>query len=177
MEREKKAEIVEEIKKLMSDSSALYFIDFSGLTVAETNDLRNEFYDSNIKYKVVKNTLALRALQGSDKYNNYVDKLSETLVGPTGIIFASDDPVKPAKIIKKHFDKIGKPKFKVAVLEGNVYGSDKLTELSSLLSKNEIIASICGSLGSPVAGIAGAINSLIRDLASIIEEVAKKKAA
>lgn len=71
MEREKKAEIVEDIKKLMSDSSALYFIDFSGLTVAETNVLRNEFYDSNIKYKVVKNTLALRALQGSEKYNNY----------------------------------------------------------------------------------------------------------
>ncbi len=177
MEKEKKVEIVEEIKKLMSESIALYFIDFSYLTVAETNELRGEFYKSDIKYKVVKNTLALRALKESDKYGQYVNELSDFLIGPTGIIFAFDDPVIPAKIIKKKFDKIGKPKFKVAILEGNIYGSEKLAELSSLLSRNEVIASICGSLGSPVAGIVGAINAVIRDLASVIEEVAKKKAA
>ncbi|MCX7833238.1 MAG: 50S ribosomal protein L10 [Ignavibacteria bacterium] len=177
MEREKKVEIIEEIKKLMSESNALYFIDFTYLTVAETNELRNEFYNSDVKYKVVKNTLALRALKESDKYSPYVDKLSEFLVGPTGIVFAGKDPVIPAKILKKNFDKIGKPKFKVAILEGNIYSSDKLEELSSLLSRDEVISSICGSLGSPVAGIVGAINAVIRDLASVIEEVAKKKAA
>ena len=177
MDKGKKQEIIDEIKELMNSSSALYFTNFAGMTVAEVDDLRSEFFKAKIKYKVVKNTLALRALKESENYSQFVDSLKNSLVGPTGIVFAVEDPVAPAKILKKAIGKIDKPKFKVAVVDNQFYGSDKLNELASLLSKEELIAGILSSLDSPVSGIVGTLNAVIRDLSSVIEEVAKKKAA
>jgi large subunit ribosomal protein L10 len=177
MDKAKKQEIIDEIKELMSSSSALYLTDFTGMTVEEVDNLRSEFYKSKVKYKVVKNTLALRALRESDKFSSFEGKLKDFLIGPTGIVFADEDPVAPAKILKKSFTKIEKPKFKVAVVDNQFYGSDKLNELASLLSKEELIAGILSSLDSPVSGLVGILNAVIRDLSSVIEEVAKKKAA
>jgi large subunit ribosomal protein L10 len=177
MDKGKKQEIIDEIKELMNSSSALYLTDFTGMTVEEVDGLRSEFFKSNIKYKVVKNTLALRALRDSEKFASFEDKFKDILVGPTGIVFAVEDPVAPAKILKKSFTKMEKPKFKSAVVDNQFYGSDKLNELASLLSKEELISGILSSLNSPASGIVGVLNAVIRDLSSVIEEVAKKKAA
>jgi large subunit ribosomal protein L10 len=177
MDKGKKQEIIDEIKELIDSSSALYLTDFTGMTVEQVDGLRSEFYKANIKYKVVKNTLALRALKDSQKFSGFVENLKDSLLGPTGIVFAVDDPIAPAKILKKSFSKIEKPKFKVAVVDNQFYGSNKLNELASLLSKEELISGILSSLDSPVSGIVGTLNAVIRDLSSVIEEVAKKKAA
>jgi len=177
MNKEQKSESIQEIKNLLDASDAIYLTDFSGLTVEEVNDLRKEFFKSELKYKVVKNTLTARALKETDKYSAHVEKLGEMLHGPTGIVFASKNPVAPAKIIKKFFDKIEKPKLKIALVENQTYDSKKLNELASLPTKEEVIASILGSLNAPASGIVGSINAVMRDLFSVIEEVAKKKAA
>lgn len=177
MEKNKKNELVAEITAYMDESPAIYLTDFAGMTVAEVENMRSEFYKAGIKYKVVKNTLALRALRQSENYKNFADEISGFLNGNTGIAFSGSDPVAPAKIIKKISEKSEKPKFKAAIVDGSVYGSGKLTVLASLLSKEEIIAGILSSLDSPVSGIIGAINAVMRDLGSVIEEVAKKKAA
>lgn len=177
MNKEEKVKAVQEIKDMILDSEAVYFTDFSGLTVEEVNELRSDFYKSEVKYKVVKNTLTVRALKETDKYSSHVEKLTESLHGNTGIVFASKNPVAPAKIIKKFFDKIQKPKLKVAILENELYDSKSLNTLASLPSKEEVIASILGSLNAPASGIVGSINAAMRDLCSVIEEVGKKKAA
>jgi large subunit ribosomal protein L10 len=175
MNKDQKIAITSEIKELMDASGALYLTDFKGMTVAEANELRDEFYKANIKYRVVKNTLALRAIQDSGKYSEHSEKFTNFLKGETGLIFAGDDPVAPAKIIKKFFEKGEKPKLKVALVENEMYEAKQLNELASLLSKNELIAGILGSLDSPVSGLVGTLNAVIRDLASVIEEVGKKK--
>jgi Ribosomal protein L10 len=95
MEKNKKIEVTEEIKTMLNDSTALYFTDFTGMTVAEANELRDEFHKSNIKYRVVKNTLLKRALGDSDNYSEQVEEFSKYLVGPTGVIFAGEDPFPP----------------------------------------------------------------------------------
>lgn len=177
MNKEQKADSIKEIKELIESSEAVYFTDFAGLKVEEVNELRKEFYKSELKYKVVKNTLTLRALKETDKYSSFSEKLSETLHGPTGIVFAYKNPVAPAKILKKFFDKIEKPKLKIAIVENEVYDSKKLNNLASLPTKEEIVAGILGSLDSPASGIVGSINAVMRDLFSVIEEVGKKKAA
>jgi large subunit ribosomal protein L10 len=124
----------------------------------------------------LKNTLIKKALGQSDnKFSAQQDKIAEHLKGPTGVIFAYEDPVSPAKIIKKFFDKSEKPKLKLALVESQVYDSKKLNELASLPTKPEIISSIIGSLHAPISGIVGSLSAVIRDLASIIEEVAKKQ--
>jgi large subunit ribosomal protein L10 len=177
MNKDQKAELTGEIKGLLDDSNAIYFTDFTGLTVAEVNELRDELHKAKVVYKVVKNTLTSRALSQTDKYSDHRDKLNEYLKGPTGIIFATEDPVAPAKIIKKKFDKTEKPKLKVAIVENELYDSKALNTLASLQSKEELIAGILGCLDSPASGIVGSINAVMRDLYSVIEEVARKKAA
>lgn len=177
MEKAKKNEVIAQIKEMMDESAAIYLIDFAGMTVAQVNDLRSEFYKSAIRYKVVKNTLALRSIRESQKYSGFEEELTGYLKGNTGIVFSGDDPIAPAKILRKFSEKTDIPKFKIAIVDNMVFGSGKLNELASLLSKEEIIAGILSSLDSPVSGIVGAINAVIRDLASVIEEAAKKKAA
>ncbi|MEO8210551.1 MAG: 50S ribosomal protein L10 [bacterium] len=177
MNKDQKAESVKEIKELIESSEAMYFMDFAGLTVEEVNELRKEFYKSELKYKVVKNTLTARALKETDKYSAHVEKLSEQLHGPTGILFANKNPAAPAKILKRFVDKINRPKLKVAIVENEIYDSKKLNNLASLPTKEELISGILGSLDSPASGIVGSINAAMRDLFSVIEEVAKKQAA
>lgn len=177
MNKEQKAESVKEIKELIESSEAMYFTDFAGLTVEEVNEMRQEFYKSELKFKVVKNTLTSRALNETEKYSSHIEKLNEILHGPTGIVFAYKNPVAPAKILKKFADKINRPKLKIAIVENEVYDSKQLNALASLPSKEEIISSILGSLDSPASGIVGSINATMRDLFSVIEEVGKKNAA
>ena len=177
MNIKKKNELVELVKEMMESSSAIYFLDFNGMNVENINELRNEFYKVGLKYKVVKNTLISRAITSSGKYSPFLDVLKDYLKGQTGIVFAYDDTIIPAKIIKKFFDKNEKPVLKAAVVDNNIYDGQRLNELSALLTKEEIIAGILSTLNSPVSGIVGSINAVIRDLASVIEEAVKKKAA
>ena len=177
MNKQDKEQSVLEIKEKLDKASSIYITDFSGLTVAATYELRDELFYAEVEYKVFKNTLIKKALQQSEgKFNAQSEKLNEHLKGPTGIIFAFDDPVSPAKIIKKFYDKAEKPKLKLALVENVAYESKQLNQLAALLSKPEIVSAIIGSLNAPISGIVGSINAVIRDLASVVEEVAKKNA-
>jgi len=173
MKRTEKEAIVSEVNEKALKATALYFADFSGISVAEETDLRREFRKSGIEYRVVKNTLARKALENVAG----CDHVAEQLVGPTGIAFGYDDAVVPAKIIKRFSDKTGKLKLKAAVLERQMFVGAKLDELAKLPSRKELIAGILGSIQSPVSGVVGAVNAVLRDLVSVIDQIAKKKQA
>jgi large subunit ribosomal protein L10 len=173
MNRSEKEAIIAELSEKASRAVALYFADFSKLTVAEETELRREFRKSGVEYTVAKNTLVRKALEQVSGYDAVLDRL----VGPTGIAFSYDDPGAPARVIKKYQDKTGKFQLKAAVLEHKVYDSTHLGQLASLPSRKEVVASILGSLQSPASGIVGAINAVVRDLVSVIDAIEKKKAA
>lgn len=178
MNKQEKEQVVLEIKEKFDKASSIYLTDFSGLTVEQTNEFRSELFNAKVDYRVIKNTLIKKALDsaGKDsKFAGHASKIIENLKGPTGVIFAYEDPVSPAKIIKKFFEKIEKPKLKIALIENEAYDRTKLNIIASLPTKPEIISSIIGSLHSPISGIVNTISAVIRDLASIIEEVSKKK--
>ncbi len=173
MKRSEKEEIIAQLAEKVSRASALYFADFTGVTVAEETELRREFRKSGVEYRVVKNTLVRKALERLTGYDTMFDRL----VGPTGIAFGYDDVIMPAKVIKKFNEKTGKLNLKVAVIEKQVFDGTRLDELSKLPSKKDILAAIVGSIQAPASGIAGAINAVMRDLVSVIDQVAQKKAA
>jgi large subunit ribosomal protein L10 len=173
MNKNDKAEIVEEVKEMINDSSAVYLTDFSGITVADITNIRNEFRKEGVKYKVIKNTLFSRAVSESGKYS----KLGDDLVGMTGYAFAGDNPVAPAKIIKKYFDESQKLALKACYIEDQFYDGTKLNELAMIPSKKEIMAGILRAVNSPASGIAGAINAVMRDLVSVVDQISKKQAA
>jgi large subunit ribosomal protein L10 len=173
MKRSEKEAIIAEVAEKAARAVAMYFADFSKLTVAEETELRREFRKSGVEYNVVKNTLARKALQQLTGYDRVYDKL----VGPTGIAFSYDDPSAPAKIIKKYSEKLGKFKLKAAVIEKQVYDATRLNELANMPSRKDMIAAILGSLQAPASGIVGAINAVSRDLVYVLDAIEKKKAA
>jgi large subunit ribosomal protein L10 len=173
MNRSDKEAIVAEVAERAARATAMYFADFTGLTVEEATELRREFRKAGVEYRVVKNTLAKKALEQLTGY----DRVFEKLVGPTGIAFSYDDAVAPAKIIKKFSDKSGKLKLKAAILEKQVFDGSRLDELSKLPTRAELMAGVLGSIQAPMTGIVGAIGAVIRDLVNVIDAIEKKKAA
>lgn len=173
MNKHEKEEIIAEIKGVIENSSAVYLTDYSGITVADISELRNQFRKEGVRYKVYKNTLFEIALKESGKF----EKLADHLEGMTGFAFASENPVAPAKIIKKYFDTSQKLAFKACYIETDYYDGSRLNQLATLPSKSELIASIMGSLNAPASGIVGAINAVIRDLVSVVDQISKREAA
>ena len=173
MEKSEKVEIVDKIKELISGSSGMFLVNYSGVNVADINKLRSSFIKEGVTYKVFKNTLFKKALEQAGGY----EKFNDQLVGMIGVAFTGENFVAPAKIIKKYFDEKGKFVFKGCYIESAFYGTDQLNTIASMPTKDEIIAGIIGSVASPATGIVGAINAVIRDLVSVIDEVGKTKAA
>jgi len=170
MKRNEKEQVAAEVADLISGSSSLFFTDFAGMTVAESNELRREFQKNGVKYQVVKNTLIKKAMQ---KFSSD-DSTYRYLVGQTAIAFGVEDPVSPAKVLKKFFEKNQKPATKAFVIEKQVFEGSRLAEFAAMPSKPELISAIMGSLQSPASGIAGAISAVMRDLVSVIDAVGKK---
>jgi large subunit ribosomal protein L10 len=174
MTKERKQEVVRELTDMFDGASGLFSIDFTGLDVANTNDLRQKFSEAGVSYRVAKNTLVKRVLSEMDGYEEVIDKL----VGQSGIAIGYDDPAAPARVLKQFLDdnKLETPTLKFAVVEGVVYESDDLKTVAAMPSREDIMASIVGSLHAPISDLVNIVNAVMRDLASVIEEVAKKQA-
>lgn len=173
MNKTEKAEMIKEIADLLNASTAVYLTDFNGINVEDINNLRKQFRKEGVNYRVFKNTLFKRALNETGKY----EKLADHLVGMTGFAFVQDNPIAPAKIIKKYFDDKSKLPLKACYIESAYYPGSKLNEIASLPTKAEIVAGILGSIDAPITGIVGVINAVMRDLVSVIDEISKKEAA
>lgn len=166
-----KKEIVADLVERFNSASGFYLVDFMGMNVEDSQNFRKELREQGIEFKIAKNTLIKRALIESGSEGLIPD---DKFFASTGIVFAIEDPVAPAKIIKSVFDKKDLPKLKAAVIENVYYDGSQLKTLAALQSKPEVISGIIGSLQSPISGIVGSINAVMRDVAYLVEEVAKK---
>lgn len=170
MKLEQKQTIAEELQGQLTSSDVVYLTDFTGLTVEAIGALRRQLREAGAEYRVVKNTLTLRALEGTD-----IPDLTEHLQGPTALVLGGDDPVAPAKVVRE-FAKGNdeRPVVKVGIVERRVVTQEEVARLADLPPMDHLLASIAGGLTAGVGGIAGALNSLIRDIAHMVEEVAKQ---
>jgi large subunit ribosomal protein L10 len=173
MKREEKEQIVAGVSEIVRKAQGMFFTDFTGLTVEQATELRREFHKAGVDYRVVKNTLIQKALEQVTGYDGVYDRLA----GPTGVAFAFEDPVVPARIIQKFAEKHKRLSLKVCVLERQVFEGSKLAELAKLPSRKELMASILGSVQAPLAGVPSVINAVIRDIVGLVDEIARKKAA
>lgn len=153
--QERKKLIVDEIKEKLEKSSSLIVLDYRGLDVEETTELRNKFREAGVDYKVYRNTLVKRAIEGTD-----YEGLTEDLNGPNGIAFGFEDPVAPAKIAKTFSEKHDNLDLKVGVLEGEIYRGEKLEKLASIPSREELIAKLLGSLKAPLSNFVYLVKAL-----------------
>ncbi len=170
---EQKKEIVKNLIPKIERATGLYLIDIARVNVEEVNAFRAQLREIEVDYQVVKNTLLIKALDSIDGKDLPKDKLK----GQSGLVITYEDPTIPSKIIKKIYDKTEKLALKTALIDGQLFDGSQLDQVAALQSKDDLIASIMGSLSAPVSGIAGSMGALIRDIASMVEEVAKKQNA
>lgn len=169
--KKEKIELTAELVDVLSGAEILYLTDFTGLNVKDMTELRRRFRETDSRYLVVKNRLALRALEKLD-----LPDISEHLQGPTGLIIARDDPVMPAKTLRT-FSKENedRPTLKGGVVEGRLVSASEIAQLAELPPREELLAGIAGSLTAPVTGIVGVLAGLLRDIAYMVDEVARKR--
>ena len=155
MKKEVKDTIITKLGQLLQEVPHFYLVDVTGLDAEKTSNLRRKCFKSEIKMVVVKNTLLHKAFEASD-----IDfsELYGSLKGTTAVLFTNTANV-PAKLLKE-YEKEGVPALKAAYAEESFYvGADKLAELASLKSKNEVIAEIVALLQSPAKNVLSALQS------------------
>ena len=144
--RPEKVQAVEEIKGHFAKGTAAVFLDFSGMTVAEVSNLRNQFRAQGVTYKVLKNSLVKRALGDSPA----VAKLSKALKGMTGVAFSGEEPGAAARVIKSFVKDNEKLKVKAGLLDGQVLDAATVeTQLANLPGKNEARAMLLATMMAP----------------------------
>jgi len=165
---------LEVIREKVSSASALYFTDFVGLNVEETNALRTLFQDANVEYRVLKNTLVSIAVKESG-----YEGLEEVLRGPTAVAFGNTDPTAPARVIKEFLKKEGKvkekPSVKGLVFEGKVMAASYYELLANLPSKEVLLAMLLGGLQSPLKNTLSVLQAPMRNLVGVLLSLKETK--
>ena len=155
MKKEVKDTIIADLGQMLNDYPHFYLIDVTGLNAEDTSNLRRDCFKHEIKMVVVKNKLLHKAFEASDVD---FEPMYTSLKGNTAVMF-TQTANEPAKLLK-NYAKAGIPALKAAYAEESIYvGADKLAELASLKSKNEVIAEIVALLQSPAKNVVSALQS------------------
>jgi large subunit ribosomal protein L10 len=162
MKKSEKEQLVSELAQKLRSATALYYTDFTGLNVKRMTDLRRRLRRSGVEYVVIKNTLALRAVNESGL-------MSERLRGPTGLVLARD-PVTAAKLLSDFAkENDAKPTVKGGLLDGRALDSAQVKQLATMPSREQMLAELGAGLQSPMAAFVGALNGLLYMFAGALE--------
>ncbi|HEY4441676.1 MAG TPA: 50S ribosomal protein L10 [Candidatus Elarobacter sp.] len=168
----KKEATIEELREQIASAKNLFFTNYQGLTVEEISKLRNELRKDGSTYGVVKNTLFKRA--AGDELAAQLDAI---LAGPTGVVFAGEDPVAPAKAIKTFSDSTKPVAVKAAYVDGKLIDAAQVTALAALPSKQELRAKLVGLLAAPSTRLVQVLSANQSALVRVLEAIREKKAA
>ena len=162
MKRTDKEQLVVELKEKIGGAKALYYTDFTGLNVKRMTELRRRLKKANVEYVVIKNTLALRAVNESGL-------VGERLKGPTGLVMAKD-PVEAAKILTD-FAKTNdqKPTVKGGLFDGAAIDAAQVKRLAAMPSREQMLAELGAGLQAPLSAMLGALNGLLMNFAGALE--------
>ena len=168
----KKEATIEELREKIAGAKNLFFTDYAGLTVEQITKLRNELRKDGSTYGVVKNTLFKRAAG-----DELASQLDEILAGPTGVVFAGEDPVGPAKAIKTFSDQTKPVDVKAAYIDGKLVDAAQVQALAALPPKIELLAKLVGSLKSPITGLVMVLSGNQSGLVRVLNAIREQKSA
>ncbi len=164
-----KVEAVEELEEIVQRAQSVLLADFTGMSVAEFDELRLECFNKEIVFRVAKNRLAKIVFA-----NLGYEGLAEQLTGPTGFCFGFDDPIVPIRMIAAFAVQHKKPIIKGCIVEGKVFGPEKVIELKNIPSRQELLAGIVGAIAYPLSGFVNVLNEIVRSFVGVIDALALK---
>ena len=161
---------LDEINASLNEAKSIFLTDFSGLTVEEVTRLRAEFRKQNVKYLVVKNTLARISAR-----EHGFDVLVPYLHGPTALAIAMGDPVAPVRVIFDFKKDKEKPAIKAALLEGQLLDQKAAEEVRNVPSREVLLARALASMQAPATNMAGVLAAIPRKLVYALNAIKATK--
>ena len=171
MDRTQKAETVKSLNGLFADAGAVVVAHYSGMTVAQMGELRSRLRKAGASFRVAKNRLAVRAIEGTQ-----AKAIANLFKGPTGIAY-SKDPVAAPKVVVAYAKENGKLKILGGIAVGSVLTVEGVKALAELPSLDQLRGRIIGLLQAPATRIASVLQAPASGLARVISAHAKKEAA
>jgi len=172
MNRAEKAAVIDEIAANITDASAIFAVDYRGITVEQARDLRARLRAADATFRVVKNSLTERAADAAG-----VERLKPLLEGPTALTFVRGDGASAAKALADFARVTQLLAFKGGLMDGAALSPAEITTISRLPSREVLYGQLVGLVASPISGLARTLNALIANLAVGLGQVRDQKQA
>ncbi|MDD5455635.1 MAG: 50S ribosomal protein L10 [Candidatus Margulisbacteria bacterium] len=176
MVKESKVQVVDELKDKIKNNNYIYFLEYQGLNVEQMTGLRALLKENSSELKIYKNTFSLRALHEARQEAG--EEVKKILTGSTALIFSTVDPVKPAKILMDFIKQNDAAKMKGALIQNKFLDTASVKTLSTLPSKEVLIAKLLMLMNSPITGFVNVLQGNLRKFVYAVNAVkeAKEKA-
>jgi large subunit ribosomal protein L10 len=168
--RSDKEQLLAEYAGGLAKAPHAFLLGYQGITVPQVTELCNRVRNSGGEYVVVKNTLALRAID-----SQALAQLKEHFVGPTAVVFSQKDPVALAKALTDSVKEMPALQFKAGLVEGRAIAAEQIRDIASLPSRQDLIAKLLFLLQSPVTRFARVLAAVPQSFVAVLDQVRQKK--
>jgi|SRR5436309_3471860 large subunit ribosomal protein L10 len=165
-----KEEILASYEAGLAKAPHAFVLGYQGITVPQVTELRNRVRNGGGEYVVVKNTIALRAID-----SQALAQLKEHFTGPTAVVFSLTDPVAVAKALTDYAKDVPAIKLKAGLVEGKAIAAEQIKDIASLPSRSELIAKLLFLMQSPVTRLARVLAAVPQSFVMVLDQVRIKK--